>query len=283
VKLCVKVFDFCLQSSIWVAIAVSALVVITCVNLDLALPEFLVWFIFLGTIFGYNFIKYFEKPQLSALHLKKGIVNFKTIQERFCKLKFYEKGTFLLSVFCAIICCVLVFKLNKMTVLLLIIPALLSFFYAVSLGRQNLRSTSGLKIYVVGIVWALVTVVLPVVETKFTINYDVCVIFIQRAIFVVVLILPFEIRDLNIDDKSLKTLPQKYGIIKTKFLGCVFLLLILALEFLKVDLSERNVVALLAVFVITLFFLLNSSVRQSKYYASFLVEGIPVVWLLLVL
>lgn len=282
-KLYLKIFEFFLNSSIWVAITVSALVEITCVDIGVKTSVFLRFFIFLGTIFGYNFIKYFEKTHLSVIHPKVLKVDLITIRKRFKGLQLQEKATFLLSVFSTISCCVFSFKLNYETLVLLCVPALLSFFYAVSYGGKTLRSTSGLKIYVVGVVWAIVTVILPVVDAKIDIDYDVWITFVQRVIFVVVLILPFEIRDLSVDDLSLGTLPQKIGVQKTKLLGAVLLLIFLLLEFFKDEVLELNVVVLPVIFIVTLFFLINSSVKQSKYYASFFVEGIPIIWLLLLL
>ena len=171
-KLYLKIFEFFLNSSIWVAITVSALVEITCVDIGVKTSVFLRFFIFLGTIFGYNFIKYFEKTHLSVFHPMVLKVNFTNISEKFKELQLQEKATFLLSVFSAISCCVFSFKLNYETLVLLCIPALLSFFYAVSYRNKTLRSTSGLKIYVVGVVWAIVTVILPVVDAKIDVDYD---------------------------------------------------------------------------------------------------------------
>ena len=278
-----KIFEFFLNSSVWVAITVSALVEITSMNIGVKTSSFLRFFIFFGTIFGYNFMKYFEKTHLSVFHPRVLKVDLVTIQKWFKGLQSPKKATFLLSVFSAVSCGVLIFKLNYETLVLLCVPALLSFFYAVSYRNKTLRSTSGLKIYVVGVVWAIVTVILPVVDGKIDVDYDIWITFIQRVIFVVVLILPFEIRDLRVDDLSLGTLPQKIGVQKTKLFGAVLLLISLLLEFFKDVVLELNVVVLPVIFTVTLFFLINSSVKQSKYYASFFVEGIPIIWLLLLL
>lgn len=282
-KLHVNIFDFFLDSSIWVAVAVCVLTQITYLNFELQPHENLLSFIFFGTVFGYNFIKYFEKEHLSVLHSKVVQISLKTAVLKFKCLGVQQKLTFLMSMFCAVICGILIFKLTTETRLLMLIPAILSFFYAVSFKEKTLRSTSGLKIYVVGIVWAFVTVLLPIVESKINISYDVWLTFIQRAIFTIVLILPFEIRDLKVDELSLGTLPQKIGVRKTKVVGMLFLLMFLFLEFFKNDVLEINQIIIPLVFVITTLFLVNSSVKQSKYYASFCVEGIPVLWWLLLL
>jgi hypothetical protein len=283
VKLHVKIFDFFLKSSIWVAFAVCALTEITCMNFELKTDRPLLGFVFFATIFGYNFIKYFEKEHLSVQHSKILKLSFRKAVLKFKHLHTKEKVTFLMSAFCAIFCAILLFKLTTETKLLLCVPALLSFFYAVSFKEKTLRSTSGLKIYVVGIVWAIVTVILPISEASINMNYDIWITFTQRVVFVIVLILPFEIRDLKVDKDSLGTLPQKIGVGKTKVVGVLLLLVFLFLEFFKNDVLGINQIIIPLVFVVTLFFLVSSSVKQSKYYASFFVEGIPLLWLLLLL
>jgi hypothetical protein len=283
VKFHVKLLNFFLNSSIWVAIAVCALAETTCLNFNLLTPTNLLGFIFFGTIFGYNFIKYFEKEGLSVLHLHLLKVDLKTLVRKFKNLEHHEKLSFLISTFSAVVCGILGFKLTKESMLTLLIPALLSFFYAIAFRNKTLRSVSGVKIYVVGIVWSFVTVVLPVLETQTEFNYDVWIMFVQHIVFVIVLVLPFEIRDLKADDDNLGTLPQKIGVQKTKLFGVMLLLVFVMLELFKNEVLEINSIVMPLVFVVTLLFLVCASVQQSKYYASFFVEGIPLFWLLLLL
>ena len=44
-----------------------------------------------------------------------------------------------------------------------------------------------------------------------------------------------------------------------------------------------NVVPLSMVVIMTLFLLMNAKKSQSKYYSSFWVESVPILWLLLVM
>jgi len=101
-------------------------------------------------------------------------------------------------------------------------------------------------------------------------------------LFILVLILPFEIRDMKLDFKNLKTLPQKIGIEKTKKVGFVLLLFSLTMEFLiTTSLSNKNIYLLIS--FILLLFLMRSSQNQSKFYSSFWVESLPILWWILIL
>ena len=87
---------------------------------------------------------------------------------------------------------------------------------------------------------------------------------------------------MQLDFKNLKTLPQKIGIKKTKKVGFVLLLFSLTMEFLiTTSLSNKNIYLLIS--FILLFFLMRSSQNQSKFYSSFWVESLPILWWILIL
>ena len=102
---------------------------------------------------------------------------------------------------------------------------------------------------------------------------------IQRYLFVLVATLPFEIRDLKMDDPHLSTWPQKWGIPKTKMLGVILLLSFMVLEgyFLT---SEHTVITTFIILILMAAVLISKG-EQSKYFSSFWVEGIPILWLVL--
>ncbi len=96
---------------------------------------------------------------------------------------------------------------------------------------------------------------------------------------VVVLTLPFEIRDLIYDSDSLKTIPQRIGVRKTRIFGVVLSILICVIEIFQRQFRGYSLLALFLVCVIIGIFLLGSRERQSKYYASFWVESTPIMYL----
>jgi len=146
-------------------------------------------------------------------------------------------------------------------------------------NSRNLRSLAGIKIFVIAMVWAGTTVLLPVINAQQLLNQPVLIDFFQRFCMVVVLTLPFEIRDLIYDSDSLETIPQRIGISKARIFGVVLLLLICLIEIFQQQFHSYSLIALFLVCVIIGVFLLRSRERQAKYYSSFWVELIPIIYL----
>ena len=146
--------------------------------------------------------------------------------------------------------------------------------------QKSLRGVSYLKIFVVAGVWAGVTSSVPILSEGKSI--DIILPFIQRMLFVLVLILPFEIRDMKLDIRDVRTLPQKIGVPQTKKVGLTLLLFVLILEFL---ISEDKMLRNVALFIsfLLLFLIMRSKENQSKFYSSFWVESIPILWWLVLL
>jgi hypothetical protein len=262
-----KLLDFYLSASIHVALAVYSFMRITELYFGLEYNEALDYFVFYGTITGYNFVKYFG---IAKFHHRSLTQNLKIIQ--------------IFSFVCFVMFCYYGFQLPLATLLLYAGFGVLTVLYAIpflSGFQKSLRSISYLKIVIVALVWAGVSVVIPVIDVEQTIeNPVVWYLFLQRFILVAVLILPFDIRDVQFDAISLQTIPKKIGIERTKKLGYVLLMISLVLEFIITPNSNfRNV--FLCCFFIILFFLMRATVRQSEYYSSFWVEIVPVFWFLI--
>ena len=105
---------------------------------------------------------------------------------------------------------------------------------------------------------------------------------IQRFILIFVLVLIFEIVDVNTDDPHLQTVPQQIGVEKTKILGYVLLIVLLALEFFY-DANQDYVPLAFKTIVSGSIasFLYFANENRSRYYASFWVESIPIFWWLI--
>lgn len=258
-------FDFYINSSIHVALAVLCLVKITELHLDIPTQLNLYGFVFFGTITGYNFVKYAALAGLHHRHLTKSL---KSIQ------------VFSLLCFIALIYFTLQFKLEFW---LHCIPlGILTLFYAAPLfpNHKNLRRVPTLKVFIIAVVWAGVTGYLPAVPNG-VFNTEVLLICLQRILLVIALMIPFEIRDLKYDSKNLETLPQLLGIKKTKLLGFGLLVVFILIEFLFETNEFSLMIASISIAAITGYAIFKSSTRQHKYFASFFVEAIPVLWYLL--
>ncbi|MFN0729844.1 UbiA prenyltransferase family protein [Polaribacter gochangensis] len=258
-----KLFDFYLNSSIHVALAVFSFVKVTEIYYELAGHENLSYFIFFATITGYNFVKYFG---IAKFHHRSLTKDLKVIQ--------------VFSLLCFLLLCFFAYQLPVETLVLFIPFGFLTVLYAVpflSGLQKNLRTISYLKIIIVALVWAGTTVLLPLLNADKVLDEKVILYIIQRFLIVAVLILPFDIRDIQYDAISLQTIPKKIGIKNTKKLGFVLLLFALVIEFLiATQTTSKNI--FLGFSLVTLLFLMRAKENQSNYYSSFFVESLPIIW-----
>lgn len=267
-----KVFNFYIEASIHVALSVYSLTVITLLNFGIPYDENVCYVVFYGTIVGYNFIKYGSEAR-----------RFYVVKTR------YVKSIQYFSFICFLLCGYYLLHLNAAAFIVLAVLMILSFFYAVPLSSsfRNIRNSPGIKIFIVALVWSGATVVLPVVNNADIMAFgeasvqDVVLEWLQRFLFVMVLTIPFEIRDMAVDNLSLGTIPQKIGVKNARKLGIYVLVVVFALELLKQNRLGTDAMTLLVVIVLLVLALIYSRVKQHRYYCSFWVEGIPVVWAVL--
>ena len=165
----------------------------------------------------------------------------------------------------------------------LLTPAtFLTFWYAIPLfkyrgKRISLRNYPTLKIVSIALVWAISTVLFPLQENLA--DFQVWLEFTQRFFLIMALVIPFDIRDLNNDSAHLQTLPQKIGISKAKIVGIQYLVVFFVLGFFKIPLDEGTIIPELLVFILSLLLIVKTKENQSKYYAAFWVESVPIFWL----
>jgi len=259
-----RIFNFYLDASIHVAFAVISLLLITNLHLNILPGQHLIFFIFFGTIPSYNFIKYGVKAKKYIMvknSYHKQIQIFSLLLLAFAGYHF-----FFLSYSVWFICFVL---------------AVLIGLYAlpVSPKHKNLRNSGILKVLLVALVWTGATVIIPVISSAISFSWDIYLLILQRFILILILLIPFEIRDLEYDELNLKTIPQRIGVSQTKVLGLLLSFIFFIITFLKDDLSWLEIAGKTILFLILIIMLLLTHRKQSKYFASFFVESIPICWL----
>ncbi|QYA25359.1 hypothetical protein G3I01_07515 [Gramella sp. MT6] len=257
-------FELYINSSIHVSLAVVAFTLITFFEYDLLIDLDLLFFIFFATITGYNFVKYAGIAKLYHLSLAR---NLRYIQ--------------VFSLFCFLILIYFTFQLKLSVLIATAILGAFTIFYAIPVFGEgkNLRSLPGLKIFIIGFVWAGSTVLLPLINAEKYLGIDLIVDFIQRLMLVILLTLPFEIRDLNFDNERLGTIPQKLGVYRTKIFGLILILLIFSAELLQNSFRSTEFFALVVMLMVSGVFLWGSGKDQNKYYSSFWVESLPIWYL----
>ena len=262
-----SIFDFYIKSSLHLSFCVLSLIFVTCLRLNQEINFLILFVVFNATVITYNFIKY---ASTLPYYFFVSNISIKKIQY--------------LSFVCGIFLIISLFFLNFNTILFGFFLSFFCFIYVIPFNRtkKNIRNYSRIKIFIVAFVWASVTVWFPL-----TINNEIdylnsFLVFLQRFVFVVAYTLPFEIRDLKYDSIKLETIPQLYGIILTKKIAYFLLTLFIAITFIIQPFSISFIIGDLLIALLTALMILKTKENQKKYFASFWVESIPLVWLLLI-
>jgi hypothetical protein len=236
-----------------VAFAVFCLVQITVISSHLNSMEYFPYCVFFGTVLGYNFLKYFEV---------------------------FRKGFFRSNKYYAIIVVSILSGIGFLVsfyVLEMRIQKLIFFSGLIVLIYPFLRRYGWLKLFLVSFVVTFITVWIPFQTIKWM-SFEFYLSLIQRFFILTSLLIPFEIMDSKTDDRTLNTLPQLFGINSSKLFGILLVIPFIILEFLKPDPSYL----VLPVGIITVLFIDFTEFKRNKYYTSFWVESVPILWWLLI-
>ncbi|MBT8210193.1 MAG: hypothetical protein KJP14_06665 [Eudoraea sp.] len=192
----------------------------------------------------------------------------------------YHRAIQLFSFVNLIIALCYIHQLHKLSWIVLIVTGLFIGVYAIPIYPQakNLRNYGILKVFLVALVWTLITFVLPVAQYSIEPGWDVYLLSIQRFLLILVLMIPFEIRDLEYDPPELRTIPQRIGITATKRIGFFLVGVYFLMIFLKDELQPMEGLANGILLFFLVFTLAMARKGQSRYYASFWVEAVPIFW-----
>ena len=151
------------------------------------------------------------------------------------------------------------FQLPNFQKAIIVAPALLSIGYVIPVfGKERrLRDFNFLKIFLVAGVWAWVTTVVPLVGVPLASGMELFLIFAERFLFIFAITIPFDIRDLKVDnDGNVSTIPGKIGVRKSLYLSYL---------------------SLTAMIVISSF-LFGSGVYPLGYYFGMLLSFVTTCW-----
>lgn len=264
-----SLFNFYINASIHIAFAAISLVYVTTFELDSKPDIKLNLFVFFATITAYNFVKYFG---VDRHHFKHRAKNLNLI--------------LWLSIVSAIVAFYFATALKNKSLWILFLSGIMTLLYALpktpfrifKLDIINLRKVAGLKVYMVVLVWSIVTFLLPLFELEIVLDSRAFISFVQRCMILIVLILPFEIRDMQFDSFRLETIPQKIGVKKTKLFGFVLVAMIALLEYVKPENTGVYKIGLLIILMISGIFLRFTEKDSPRNFTAFWVESIPLFW-----
>ncbi len=171
------------------------------------------------------------------------------------------------------------FKIDWIIQLALIIPGILSLAYVLPIlgDQKRLRDLAYIKIFLIAIVWSWVTVILPALEFNAFYSLPIALMALERAFFVFAITIPFDIRDLKVDEFSeVPTIPYKIGVAKSKQLGllCVFIFALFGFANFWIGFyTWKTILTLLLSALTTAFMIQQSDPEKDDYFYSGLLDG----------
>lgn len=143
--------------------------------------------------------------------------------------------------------------------------------------RIRVREIGLWKIFIIAVVWAGMTVILPAVNKEgllqITDPYS-WQLGIERGIFILAITIPFDIRDLvNDAKKGVRTIPSTIGTFRSILLSEILLLLFVFLTWWRLGFDDPLFIGYLFSTLITMLAVSYASPKRGDMYCSFWVEG----------
>lgn len=183
----------------------------------------------------------------------------------------FSWGVTIISALVSLVCLLL---LNIEVVWILVPAGVIAFLYVgrlISVKQLGLRDIPHLKVYLVAFVWSILSGVLPALNDGVSFSSPVWIF--TAAVFLVILALSivFDLRDVDLDEKSTRTIPQLVGERGARVLaafillaGCFLWSLIGADLVFPAAVTGISGVILLGVY----------QPSRSDFYYSFLMDGV---------
>ncbi|NEV95029.1 prenyltransferase [Psychroflexus sp. YR1-1] len=260
-----KFLKLYINSSIHVALAVVSFACLTYLDFGLEIKSSVLVFVFFSTLVAYTFVKYIPLVKQKEVRLSDSL-----------------KFILFLSVVSVLPIFISLFYFDLEVIGFIVLLGVLTLLYVLPFlpEAKNLRDVSGLKIFIIASVWTGATVVLPFLSSEVelsSLDTEQIIYIMGRFLIVIALIIPFEIRDLELDDIYLKTLPQVFGVLQTKVFGIV--LIITSMFLMSLIIHDTYIFVYMHLFILLLVVL--SKRHNAFLYTVLLVEAVPILWFLL--
>jgi len=261
------ILKFLVNSNLFVSLCVLILTWGTAKVSQQEISIFHLLFVGSSTWLVYNLHRYFGGRMTTEFSQKPFVVESK-------------KQALLRSALPFVVIAFCLFKFSTNDFLVLIPAGLISIFYVgdLFLKRTNtgLRSIPFIKIFLIALVWSIVTVGFPLKAQLFEWKAVHLILFIERFFFILAITIPFDIRDLGIDNRGLRTIPQILGIQKAKYFSYALLLIAGICSILlwnQAYYTNQLMIALVGIYIFTGVLLLGVNKNKPDLYYSFGIEG----------
>jgi len=264
-----RIFGFYVHAHFHVALAAVALYALYAHWYEREINKDYTLFLFFSTLFYYTLLRLMHLKSLRPC-----VARWYDEYGRWMIFLIFVSGGFSLAFF---------FRLPVNIRTKWMVTALLALFYQwddKSVKSFSLRNLGKLKIAVISFVWSGVTFWAPLSAELDT--FAALAGWIHAFLFVLLWTIPFDIRDLHLDDGSLKTLPM---IFKEKtfyfILGLVTVYEVYTFYIIQFYSNRAGILFMIAGLMFLAAGYLARHRRENYYFSAFWVEGIP-IWLWIV-
>ncbi|MEL6863810.1 MAG: hypothetical protein AAFP19_05290 [Bacteroidota bacterium] len=266
-----KFIDLVLYGNFWIALCALAMCLQTTFIINQQWTGWLEAFVFFSTLFLY------------AVHRIIGIAKLKENFEvdRYAVIARFKQHIWIYAIIGLLLSGICFFFLNWRIQLALILPGIVSLAYVIPFlkgPKKRLRDLDDIKIFLVAIVWAWITALLPILAYAPELPYlMIGLLMLERACFVFAITLPFDIRDLKVDAFSaVRTIPARIGIRQTHLLAGLLLVMAGLFALGNYYAGLYRLVHLLAIalsLLSTYLLIYYSTPERHDYYYSGLMDG----------
>ena len=255
-------FRFLIFSNILVAFCVLALALSAEILLGLEANYKVSWFVFFATLFAYNFQR--------VVRIKKGKNHIRKEWLNRHKIAIYS-----LMLLGGLLSAYLFFEFQTSTQIAIVFSGVLSIGYPF-----GLRKIPGSKIFIIALAWTISTMLLVLLENPIPLSQNITLHLLARFLLIFAITIPFDIRDLNFDNKELRTIPIVFGAVKARIIAisALFICTITAvIQYLNKDINFVYLLALILLYFVSSIFIAKSDVSKREMYFSFWVESLSIL------
>jgi 4-hydroxybenzoate polyprenyltransferase len=273
-KFLIAFINLILYSNLWIALAATCMALQTQLLIGGQLNfSPLMIFIFFATLFLY------------AIHRIVGLNKYKPFHEdgRYFVIQHYKMHILGYACLAGLLGGYFFLIMPLQLKVALILPCFLSLGYVVPLfkGSKRLRDYNYIKIFLIAITWSWITVYLPAKALGLASHYPVWIMMLERSLFVFAITIPFDIRDLEIDQyNQVKTIPSVWGVGQAKLIAHISNMIAFLLVCLNVYMSTYSLnvggVLLFSLVLASLFIHLSGKYTHDYYYTG-LIDGLMIL------
>ena len=250
-----RVIKFIVYSNIWISIGSAFLCWQVFYLNELTVNYSYLYFVFFSTLFSYNFQRV-ARLQL----LEKQLPDSWVVQNK--KIAY----SILFISFIGALATVPIFE-APFSLFWIFVLAIVSGGYS----YKGFRDIPYLKIILISASWGIACGILPLIISGNSLSIELLLNFILVFCYILAITIPFDIRDLGVDEDKKRTLPQVMGIVKAKRLA-LFVLTISILLFLFIFNPLQSIIYAISCFLSGLL-IYYSNKKKPDFYFTLLIDG----------